>query len=159
MGSPAKPKATKQAKGKAAKPAEKAKPGRPTSYSTKLAAEICTLIAEHKTLRDALKRPGMPSEATAYRWLAEQAEFREMYARAREQGDELDAERMREIAFDQSIAPDQKRVMVDVLKWQMARRSPKKWGDKVQHADADGEKLPPPPPFYVMPVAPPARDE
>lgn len=137
-----------------------AKPvGRPTGYSAKLAADICALIAEHKTLRDALKQPGMPSEATAYRWLAERPEFREMYARAREQGDELDAERMREIAFDLEIPPDQKRVMIDVLKWQMARRTPKKWGEKVQLADADGDKLPAPPPFYIMPVAPPARDE
>lgn len=144
----------------AAKPKKAAKPvGRPSGYSARLAADICTLIAEHKTLREALKQPGMPSEATAYRWLAERPEFREMYARAREQGDELDAERMREIAFDLEIPPDQKRVMIDVLKWQMARRTPKKWGEKVQLADADGDKLPAPPPFYIMPVAPPAREE
>ncbi len=149
-----------------AKPAKKAGAaaktkavGRPSTYSAKLAASICAFIAEHKTLRDALKQPGMPSEATAYRWLAERQEFREMYARAREQGDELDAERMREIAFDMAIPPDQKRVMIDVLKWQMARRTPKKWGDKVQLADADGDKLPAPPPFFIMPVAPPAKDK
>ncbi|WP_099604497.1 ubiquitin carboxyl-hydrolase [Stenotrophomonas maltophilia] len=149
---------SKSKAGTAKKPGKSAG-GRPSTYSAKLAAEICAYIAEHKTLRDALKQPGMPSETTAYRWLAERQEFREMYARAREQGDELDAERMREIAFDQSIAPDQKRVMIDVLKWQMARRSPKKWGDKVQHADADGEKLPAPPPFYVMGVVPAKQGE
>lgn len=153
MAAPRKPTAS------TAKKPGKSAGGRPSTYSAKLAAEICAYIAEHKTLRDALKQPGMPSEATAYRWLAERQEFREMYARAREQGDELDAERMREIAFDQSIAPDQKRVMIDVLKWQMARRSPKKWGDKVQHADADGEKLPAPPPFYVMGVVPAKQGE
>ncbi|HEL4199756.1 TPA: hypothetical protein UM365_000570 [Stenotrophomonas maltophilia] len=151
--------AGKQPKAGTAKKPGKSAGGRPSTYSAKLAAEICAYIAEHKTLRDALKQPGMPSETTAYRWLAERQEFREMYARAREQGDELDAERMREIAFDQSIAPDQKRVMIDVLKWQMARRSPKKWGDKVQHADADGEKLPAPPPFYVMGVVPAKQGE
>ena len=151
--------AGKQPKASTAKKPGKSAAGRPSTYSAKLAAEICAYIAEHKTLRDALKQPGMPSEATAYRWLAERQEFREMYARASEQGDELDAERMREIAFDQSIAPDQKRVMIDVLKWQMARRSPKKWGDKVQHADADGEKLPAPPPFYVMGVVPAKQGE
>lgn len=151
--------AGKQPKASTAKKPGKSAGGRPSTYSAKLAAEICAYIAEHKTLRDALKQPGMPSETAAYRWLAERQEFREMYARAREQGDELDAERMREIAFDQSIAPDQKRVMIDVLKWQMARRSPKKWGDKVQHADADGEKLPAPPPFYVMGVVPAKQGE
>lgn len=148
-----------KSKASTAKKPGKSAGGRPSTYSAKLGAEICAYIAEHKTLRDALKQPGMPSETTAYRWLAERQEFREMYARAREQGDELDAERMREIAFDQSIAPDQKRVMIDVLKWQMARRSPKKWGDKVQHADADGEKLPAPPPFYVMGVVPAKQGE
>ncbi len=151
--------AGKQPKASTAKKPGKPAGGRPSTYSAKLAAEICAYIAEHKTLRAALKQPGMPSEATAYRWLAERQEFREMYARAREQGDELDAERMREIAFDQGIPPDQKRVMIDVLKWQMARRSPKKWGDKVQHADADGEKLPAPPPFYVMGVVPAKQGE
>lgn len=132
---------------------------KPAKYDDKIGARICTFIAEHKTLREALKQKDMPSEATAYRWLAEHQSFREMYARAREQGDELDAERMREIAFDMAIPPDQKRVMIDVLKWQMARRTPKKWGDKVQLADADGGNLPAPPPFYIMPVAPTARDE
>lgn len=131
---------------------------RPSKYDDTIGSKICAFIAEHKTLREALKQPGMPSEATAYRWLAEHQSFREMYARAREQGDELDAERMREIAFDQSIAPDQKRVMIDVLKWQMARRSPKKWGDRVQHADADGGRLPDPPPFYVMGVPPRGKE-
>ncbi|RRU17834.1 hypothetical protein EGJ34_06760 [Stenotrophomonas sp. 278] len=57
------------------------------------------------------------------------------------------------------LDPSAARVMMDAIKWQSGKENAKRYGEKLQLADADGDKLPPPPPFYIMPVAPPARDE
>lgn len=119
-----------------------AKPtGRPTDYTEALGVAICERIVEHGTLAKAVEGDEWPSVSTVYRWIVREPAFRDSYARARELSDEVDAERMREVAGDASIMPDHKRVMVDVLKWQMARRQPKKWGDRVNHAGVEGAPI------------------
>jgi hypothetical protein len=68
----------------------RAKVGRPTSYNDKVAAEICSLIAEGNSLRSICKRNKMPDKATVIRWLGVHREFSDQYARAREaQADKL----------------------------------------------------------------------
>lgn len=105
--------------------------GRPSSYSEELAAEVCAAVAEHGSLMKALREnDGLPAERTIYRWLATNEAFRQAYVRAREVGDEPVVEEMRQIAFDPEMPSDQKRVRIDTLKWEIARRSPKKWGDR-----------------------------
>ena len=110
---------------------------RPTSYSPEAAVALCEAVAEHGSLTAALRADKtLPPERTIYRWLATNEEFRQAYTRAREIGDEPVIEEMRRIAFDEELPSDQKRVRIDTLKWEIARRSPKKWGEKLSHEHA-----------------------
>ena len=128
--------------------------GRPSSYTPEVAALVCERIAEHGSLSAALEAdPTLPADRTIYRWLVQHEDFRQSYTHARAIGDEPLADEMMRVARDPEIPSDQKRILVDTMKWQLARRSAKKWGDKIQHADADGEKLTVPT-FILQPVAP-----
>lgn len=129
--------------------------GRPSSYTPELAALVCARIAEAGSLTGAIAeddKDELPGERTIYRWLAEREDFRQTYAHARAIGDEPMADEMLRVARDPDMPSDQKRILVDTMKWQLARRSAKKWGDKIQHADADGEKLAAPT-FILQPVS------
>ena len=77
------------------------------------------------------------------RWLADDQEWREQYARAREAGDDAMAEDIQDIA-DGTEDPNDKRVRIDARKWLLAKRQPKKYGDAtlIKHGDANGEKIP-----------------
>jgi hypothetical protein len=96
----------------------------------------------------------MPDKATVFRWLAARQEFRDQYARAREAQADYWAEEIVEIADDGSsdtytddngnVRTDQEvigrsRLRVDTRKWLMSKLAPKKYGDKIQHAGADGD--------------------
>ena len=117
--------------------------GRPSDYSEALGDSICERIIVTRSITEALEQEGFPSPSTLFRWLAKHDEFREKYARAVELRAESDNEELRRVAYDMGIPSDQKRIIVDTLKWQQARASPKRYGDALQlkHADADGEKL------------------
>ncbi len=62
------------------------KTGRPSSYSDKIATEICRSIAERESLRKICADDDMPDKTTVLRWLAaeENSQFRTQYAHARE---------------------------------------------------------------------------
>ncbi|MCO7048553.1 ubiquitin carboxyl-hydrolase [Proteus terrae] len=107
------------------------------------AHDICSKLAEGESLRSVCRRPGMPSKATVFRWLSENAEFRDQYAKATEQRADALFEEMLEIADD--VLPDSAEVAkaklrIDTRKWSLARMSPKKYGDKVTQeiTGADG---------------------
>jgi hypothetical protein len=74
----------------------------------------------------------MPNISTVMRWLADdaEAEFREQYARAREAGDDAMAEDIQDIADDKELEPNDRKVRIDARKWLLAKRQPKKYGDK-----------------------------
>jgi hypothetical protein len=57
-------------------------------------------------------------------------EWAEQYARARAIGDEAMAEDIQAISDDDDLKPDDKRVRIDARKWLLAKRQPKKYGDK-----------------------------
>ncbi|EPT2859784.1 ubiquitin carboxyl-hydrolase [Proteus mirabilis] len=110
---------------------------------TETAHDICSKLAEGESLRSVCRRPGMPSKATVFRWLSENAEFRDQYAKATEQRADALFEEILEIADD--VLPDSAEVAkaklrIDTRKWSLARMSPKKYGDKVTQeiTGADG---------------------
>lgn len=117
--------------------------GRPTAFTDELGDRICERIAVTRTVTEALSDEEFPPSSTFFRWLGQYPAFREKYARALEFRAEADNEELRRVAYDMDIPSDQKRIMVDTLKWQQARASPKRYGDAMlhKHADADGEKL------------------
>ena len=124
-----------------------------------MADSICELIAEGNSLTSICKRDGFPSASTVFKWLSEQQEFSDKYARAREaQADYLAAEII-DISSEARICQkvtvkgngdtetvtqdqvDRSRLMVDARKWYAGKLSPKKYGDKIAVGGADD--LPP----------------
>lgn len=130
------PKGEKNAPGKKAR-------GRPGKQSPELVAEICLRLAAGETLRAIAADAHMPDQGTVYRWLAADADFRQQYARAREE----QAHTIAELAVDEATsAKDAQlgRLAFDARKWFAAKLAPKVYGDKVQQeiTGKDGAALP-----------------
>jgi transposase-like protein len=110
----------------------KPKIGRPSKYTNALADEICRCIAGGTSVRSICAREGMPSQDAVYRWLRQQPEFHEKYARAREQRTDRWGEEILEIAdapAADSTEVQRARLRVDARKWLMARMAPRKYGE------------------------------
>lgn len=106
--------------------------GRPSIYSQELADRICERLASGESLRSICRDDGMPSWPTISKWLNEKPDFVTQYARAREDQAEAHADRIIEIADDDSIDPNHKRIMVDARKWVASKLKPKRYGDKAE---------------------------
>jgi len=122
--------------------------GRPTLYSEEWACDFCERLAQGQSVRQICSQPDQPHKSQVYRWLDENADFRDQYARAREeQADKLFREII-EIADDASgdyvttgdgmtIVDHENiqrsRLRVDARKWAAARLAPKKYGDHISH--------------------------
>jgi hypothetical protein len=118
-----------------------------TEYTQAMADVICEKIADGQSLRDICTADDMPSRSTVFKWLSEQKEFSDQYARAREaQADKL-ADEILSIA-DESVNDTytddngnertdhevvaRSRLRVDARKWLASKMAPKKYGDKVE---------------------------
>lgn len=113
--------------------AAKKKVGRPTKYSTRLAAKICQQLAEGKSLRTVCKSDKMPSASTVFLWLSIHSEFSEQYEKAKQESADALVEDMLDIADDPKLNPNDKRVRIDTRKWISSKLKPKKYGDRVTH--------------------------
>lgn len=119
--------------------------GRPSSYTPEIAAEICKRLALGESLRAICSDSDMPDRTTVFRWLHSSPDFRNHYARAREDQADTFAEEIIEIADDgrndtivteRGEQPDtewiaRSRLRVDARKWVMSKLAPKKYGDKI----------------------------
>ena len=140
-----------------ARPKRKARRGRgrPSRYTTELAADICRRLADGEPLRSICRDPAMPDKATVLRWLADKAkaDFRDQYVHAREmQADALFDEALEiadETTGDLTTDKDGKeivrheniqrsRLRVDTRKWAAGKLAPKRYGDKLQHTGEGG---------------------
>jgi hypothetical protein len=96
-------------------------------------ATICRRIAEGEGVatmcRD--KSAGLPDQSTVWEWLANDASFAEMYARARETQADTLADQLLAVADRQDIDPARLRIMVDTRKWIAAKLKPRSYGDKL----------------------------
>jgi hypothetical protein len=119
-----------------------AKKGRPSKYSKALAERICAGIAQGKSLVAVLKGSGMPTYNTVLRWLADEryADFRGMYARAREMQADYLADQIVDIADTATGKDDAQAVKVrcDARKWVASKLRPRKYGDRLGIEGADG---------------------
>lgn len=131
----------------------KKKMGRPSIYSTALAAQLCSRIAEGESLRSICRDDAMPSIAVVFEWLAQKPDFAEQYTRAREEQADVHADAIVAIADE---TPDVEEVLdkhgnvvdiklhsayvqwqknrIDARKWVASKLKPKKYGDRVQVA-------------------------
>lgn len=148
------------------------KMGRPTEYSAELAAEFCAYLSRGMSLRTACKQKGMPGITTIFRWLSlSNAElwrddFREQYARAKQEAADMLAEDILDIANTPLVGQvtvtkttkdkdgndvtvtetrnedmlGHRRLQIDTRKFLMAKMKPKVYGDKMD-LTSDGEKL------------------
>lgn len=130
--------------------------GRPTKYTEELAEQICELIATSSKGLNTICREteNLPAPSTVYKWLSEQPDFSEKYARAREIQADLLADEIIEIADDTSndtLVSDtgeyankewinRSRLRVDARKWKASKLAPKKYGDKVD-VTSNGETV------------------
>lgn len=108
------------------------KVGRPTVRSDSLANFICELIAEGSSLRSICRDERMPSLSTVCRWLSQDPEFQEQYARSRERQAEVYADEIVDIADEAKTADSAAvaRVRVDSRKWVVSKLLPKKYGER-----------------------------
>jgi hypothetical protein len=124
----------------------KTKPkGRPTGYSDELAAEICRRISLGESLQGMCAGEDLPTQTTVYRWLQQYETFREMYAQAREDQADFQADELVKLADEEPLMiVDDKGVSrvdsawvawqknrIDTRKWTASKLKPRKYGDKV----------------------------
>lgn len=113
----------------------KRKTGRPSKYNDEMAEKICEKIANGRSLRSICAEDGMPTTSTVCKWLIENKEFSEQYARARTRQADYFFEEIVEIADSveaDSAAVAKARLQVDARKWAASKIAPKKYGDKVE---------------------------
>ena len=133
--------------------------GRPSIYSPDLAAAICAELADGRSLRSVCRDEGMPDARTVFRWLAANDEFRQQYARAKEEAADALVEDILEIADDgrndwmERAGDDagsgwllngehvqRTKVRIDARKWIAAKLKPKKYGEKVEQTIQGGDR-------------------
>lgn len=104
--------------------------------------DILEGLADGKSLRAICRDISMPAISTVMKWLSEDDEFAEQYARARSAGDDAMAEDIQDIADDVKLDPNDRRVRIDARKWLLGKRQPKKYGDKVALVGGDETDAP-----------------
>ena len=101
---------------------------------------VCELLEDGLSLLETCRRLGIPY-ATVHNWAYLHPDFKEKYARAREIGDDIEFERLTELAMQEPPKAGKgmdtawvnwKRLQIDTAKWMLARKRPKKYGEKVQ---------------------------
>ena len=105
--------------------------GRPTKYSKAMAVRICAHIAGGKSLNSFCRKKGTPVISTVYKWLNDYEEFSKLYTRAREDQADALADEIIDVADDDDLDPNDKRVRVDARKWVASKLKPQKYADKV----------------------------
>lgn len=105
--------------------------GRPTAYTEKLAQEICMRILEGESLSKVCKAEDMPARSSVNKWLSENSNFSDNYVRACKIRRENRFEDLDDVV-DSTEDVQRARLKVDVIKWQLSKEEPKKYGDKMQ---------------------------
>jgi terminase small subunit-like protein len=122
--------------------------GRPTKYNAKIGGRILSKIDAGLSVRKICAQEGMPTCSTVYRWLIENQEFSEQYAKSKESQAEGYAEEIIDISDEIPIRtvcdPDggtseaidsagvaRNRLRVDARKWIASKLLPKKYGERI----------------------------
>ena len=90
-------------------------------------------------MRTVCANKAMPDRSTVFRWLAKYPEFRDQYARAKEESADALSEDILDIADDATEDVQRSRLRVDARKWLAAKMKPKKYGDRqtIDHGGSD----------------------
>ncbi len=114
-----------------------AKRGRPTTYTSELADQVCSRIAEGNSLRKVCKDFALPSPNTVRAWAREHEGFRGRYHQARQDQGHAYADKAADLADELLEHPDRDKansykVALDALKWSAAKLHPAAYGDKIE---------------------------
>lgn len=118
------------------------KVGAPSKYSAEMATRICEHLSNGGSLKAFCMQPGNPSQTTVMRWLNDNEQFREIYARAREEQAEAFADEIPHIADVEEDA-NKARIRIDARKWAAGKLKPKKYGERstTEHVGKDDTPL------------------
>lgn len=116
--------------------------GRPSVYSQAVADEIITRVMEGQTLYVLTQARDMPTRDTIYRWMVKDKDFSDKYVAAAKLRRELKFESL-EIIADSEPDVNRARLKVDVIKWQLSKEEPRKYGDKLDMT-TNGKDMPTP---------------
>lgn len=138
------------------------KNGRPSKYTKELADAICERLAMGESMRTVCIEETMPAMSTIFKWLRENDQFSEQYARAKQESADAMAEEILDIAdngtndwetielengYEKEVINHEvlarSRLRVDTRKWLMSKMKPKKYGDKIDMT-TNGKELPTP---------------
>jgi hypothetical protein len=104
------------------------------AYSRKAAEKLCAALADGADLRTVCAMKGMPSKATVFRWLKDNADFAKMYAAALDDRTDVYMDEIVQIADSCGAskgAVQQARLKIYARELYCAKLRPKKYGVKV----------------------------
>jgi hypothetical protein len=101
------------------------------AISQKQRETVLTELKRGESLRKACEAADIPEPSSVIQATQSDDEFASHYARAREIGWSMHADRIRETAADPNIPADHKRIMVDTDKWMLSKMLPKIYGDRL----------------------------
>lgn len=121
---------------------QKAKMGRPYTYTEEWAERICTDLKGGLSLTKVCKQEGFPPIATVFDWLTREKEFSEKYSKAQLARTDFLMEELIDIADDASNEDVQHaKLRVDARKWAISKMNPKKYGDKIEQTHAGSVEI------------------
>lgn len=111
------------------------------AFQQEIADTICERIGDGESLRAICRDDEMPSKAEVFRWLAQNEQFRDQYARARETQADTYFDEIIAIADDQDQDPNSRRIRVDARKWAAGKLRPKVYGEKLDLNHSGGVRF------------------
>ncbi len=114
--------------------------GRPSKYTSHVAAEICRRIAEGDPLVKICRDPAMPAYRTVLGWRVKNDKFSQLYARAREDAADTLADRICELAErveKGELEAHAGRTAIDALKWVASKLKPRIYVERA-HLEVSG---------------------
>ena len=84
-------------------------------------------------MRTAAEQAQLSSHAAIRRLVTNDPHFATQYTRARELGLDALADQVLEIADDQTLDPNSRRIMMDARRWYLSKLAPKRYGERTEH--------------------------
>lgn len=112
------------------------------AYSPEVAARICAMMTDGKSLRSICDLDGMPDRTSIWLWRGSNPDFAAQFDAASREGARAMIDDTMSIADDETLDPNSRRIRVDTRKWIASKVLPKVYGDKIAvSGDEDGAPI------------------